>query len=426
MTKNYFLLVKEKNFLYFFIATLIGVLGEGMFGLTSIVLILSKTGSAFEVGKMFVLTLFPSVILAPFAGVLIDRYDKRKIAVLCNLVRLIAILIIPVSFYAGVFTISIFSISIFFSYIAWYILEPTKESILKSILDKDHYQQGIALVQGAWQVGLLASAVIAGIVIDWIGVEFSILISGMTYLPAAIFFLLIKRPQIPLTVEQESHPFSLKKYTNVFWEGWTYFLQNKKAKFFILTTSVTLPYFYGINVLIAPFNHHVLNGTGTTLGLIDSGAGIGSLLSAMICTFLAAKMNSQKYLFASIILLGVSTVLFSLTNSVLVAFFTYIIIGFFIGNVKVLSRTLVFDFVEEKFIGRVMTTVSLLSLAQAIIMSLLVSYLADKSILFSYITISFLLIFPLLYTIMGIKAAKEAARYDQSSRKEHFFRGKTI
>ncbi|MCM3766125.1 MFS transporter [Neobacillus niacini] len=421
MTKNYYLLVKEKNFLYFFIATLIGVLGEGIFGLTSIVLILSKTGSAFEVGKMFVLTLFPSVILAPFAGVLIDRYDKRKIAVLCNLVRLMAILIIPISFYAGVFSISFFSISIFFSYIAWYILEPTKESILKSILDKDHYRQGIALVQGAWQVGLLASAVIAGIVIDWIGMEFSILLSGMSYLPAAIFFLLIKRPN-PLTGEQESHPFSLKKYTTDFWEGWTYFLQNKKAKFFVLTTSVTLPYFYGINALIAPFNHHVLNGTGTTLGLIDSGAGIGSLLSAMICTFLAAKMNSQKNLLFSILLLGVSTVFFSLTKSVLLAFFTYIIIGFFIGNVKVLSRTLVFDFVEEKFIGRVMTTVSLLSLAQAIIISLLVSYLADKSILFSYLTISFLLIFPLLYTIMGIKASKEAARYDHSSRKNRFIK----
>lgn len=407
MYKNYFSLFSEKNFRYFFAASLIGVLGEGIFGLSSIVLVLSKTDSAFEVGKMFVLTLFPSVILAPFIGVLIDRKDKRKVAMLCNLVRLLAIFIIPVSFYAGFFSISVFSISIFFSYIAWYILEPTKESILKYILDKHHYRQGIALVQGAWQVGLLASAVIAGLVIDWVGVEYSILLAGMTYLPAAIFFLLIELPN-QHKGEQETSRLSYKKYTADFVAGWSYFIQNRKAKFFVLTTSITLPYFYGINALIAPFNQYILNGNGTTLGIIDSGAGIGSLLSAMLCAFLAARINSQKYLITSILLLGVSTVLFSLTHSVIIAFFTYIMIGFFIGNVKVLSRILVFEFVEEKFIGRVMTTVSMLSLTQAIIMSLFVSYLAERSILLSYLTVSLLLILPLSYTFIGMKAAEEA------------------
>jgi MFS transporter, DHA3 family, macrolide efflux protein len=76
--------------------------------------------------------------------------------------------------------------------------------------------------------------------------------------------------------------------------------------------------------------------------------------------------------------------------------------------VKVLSRILVFEFVEEKFIGRVMTTVSMLSLTQAIIMSLFVSYLAERSILLSYLTVSLLLILPLSYTFIGMKAAEEA------------------
>lgn len=75
-------LFKNKSLLFFFFAALFGVLGEGIYGLTVIVMFLEKTESVIEIGKMLVLTLLPSVFLAPFLGVFIDRFNKNKLALL--------------------------------------------------------------------------------------------------------------------------------------------------------------------------------------------------------------------------------------------------------------------------------------------------------------------------------------------------------
>ena len=181
-------LYKNKNFIYFFFAALIGVVGEGIFGLTAIVLVLENTDSIVEIAKMQILTLVPSVLLAPFIGVLIDKYDKKKIALACNGLRFITIGIIPLSMYFGHFQVPVFYVSIFISYIIWFILEPAKESILKEILSPEHYGQGISLVQGAWQIGLLSSALIAGVVMKYFGNGETIFVSCLTYLIAGFLF----------------------------------------------------------------------------------------------------------------------------------------------------------------------------------------------------------------------------------------------
>jgi MFS transporter, DHA3 family, macrolide efflux protein len=397
--KNQSTLFTNKNFIFFFLAALIGVFGEGIYGLTAIVLVLEKTESIVEISKMLVLTLLPSVLLAPFVGVLIDTFDKVKMALICNILRFVTIGMIPASFYLGFFHPFIFYFSVFLSYIIWYVLEPVKESILKEILAPEQYRQGISMVQGAWQVGLLSSAIIAGILMDQFGNIQSILVSGFTYLLAGALFISIKIKVY--TTKAETHSINFKKYMQEMSEGWQYLFQNKRAFHFVLTTSMFLPFIYGINTLIVPFNYRVLLGDSVSLGIIDSGAGVGSLLSAVICTLLVRKQRLMKTILISIILTGISTILFSFTNSIFLSFSMYLAIGIFIGNVKVLSRILVFEYVEQRFIGRVMTAVTFLSLTLSIVMSVLIAFVAETNITLAYAIIGIFMAIPFIFTFIG-------------------------
>lgn len=56
----------------------------------------------------------------------------------------------------------------------------------------------------------------------------------------------------------------------------------------------------------------------------------------------------------------------------------YIIIGFFIGNVKVLSKSLVYKYVHESFIGRIMTLISMFGLTLGIVISFIIGYIGEK------------------------------------------------
>lgn len=383
----------DRDFLILFFAALFGVFGEGIFGLTAIVIAMEETDSILGIGKMLVLTLLPSLLLAPFIGVVIDKYSKKMIMIICNLLRWIVMAVLPISYYFGLFTNGMFYLSIICSYVLWYILEPTKESILKEILPEELFRQGISLVQGAWQMGLLSSAVAAGFLIDYFGVHGAILTASLTYLCAAFLFFFIDNRK---KLNNEAVPKNMNSYIHDLTSGWQYLLANKSAFYLVLTTSMTLPFFYGINALIAPFNDQNLEGTGITLGIIDSGAGIGSLISAMFCSVFVLKRNSSRVLFTSIILLAASTATFGFTKVVPIAFIIYIVIGFFIGNVKVISRTYVFEQIEQEYIGRVMTTISFFSLSFAMAMSLIVSALAERSLLTAYMVVAGSLIIPFL------------------------------
>ncbi|PLS17355.1 MFS transporter [Bacillus sp. M6-12] len=411
MNKN-LALFGNKNFIYFFFAALLGVMGEGIYGLTAIVLVLENTDSIVEIGKMLVLTLLPSVVLTPFLGVYIDKFNKVKIAVTCNILRFLSIAIIPGSFYLGFFHVSIFYISIFLSYLFWFVLEPVKESILKEVLNREQYKQGISLVQGAWQLGLFSSALIAGLLIDELSTNVAILVSSSVYIVAAFFFITINERSI----EEKRHTkSSFIQYRADLMEGWIYIYENKKVMYFALTTSMVLPFFYAINTLIAPFNYQVLNGDGISLGIIDSGAGIGSLISAVICTVITKSKNVLRLILASIFLTAFSTFLFSQTVSTVVAFVMYLMIGLFIGNVKVLTRLLVFENVEERFIGRVMTSITFVSLALSIFMSVFIAFIAEQNLNYGYLFISSALLIPLVFSLMGAKAEANQLENDTMS-----------
>ncbi|WP_413303430.1 MFS transporter [Bacillus sp. 1P10SD] len=396
-------LFKNKSFLFFFFAALFGVLGEGIYGLTAIVMVLEKTESVVEIGKLLVFTLFPSVVLAPFLGVLIDRFNKIKLAFLCNLLRFLTIVIIPASVALGFFRVSIFYVSILLSYMIWFIIEPLKESILKEILSPEEYKQGISLVQGAWQLGLLASAIIAGMLMDRLGTTESIFTASLVYILAGFLFVGINTKGDKATNDIKGKP-TLKQYIAELVQGWKYIFINKKVLYFALATSMVLPFFYSINTLIAPFNYQTLKGDGISLGIIESGAGIGSLISAILCTLWVKNQAISRVVLAAISLTALSTVLFSLTTSVPFAFIMYLMMGMFIGMVKVLTRLLLFEQVEEKLIGRVMTSVTFVSLTVSIMMSLLIAFIGEVGLTYGYLAISMGLILPFALTWKGSKS----------------------
>lgn len=394
-------ILRNRVFLNFFGASLIGLFGEGIFNLACLVTIQKETGSVMAIGYMIMITMLPSVLVAPFGGVLIDRLNKAKIAIWCNAVRLVCIGIIPLFVILGWFSVHILYVSVFLSYLAFHLLTPTTESMLKEVLSEDEYMQGVSLTQAAWQVGLLGSAVIAGILIEKAGFEITFLSAALTYLAGALLFLKIKHLYAVPVRSELAIKFGFRNYLSDIREGWRYLLKNKGVLLVSLAACISFPYFSSINILIAPFNDQMLDGNSVTLGLVESGAGIGSLVSAGVCLLLSKRKSIPVYLIASTVLLMISTYLFSRSAHYMSAFGLYIAIGLFIGNVKILSKTLVYQVVEKELVGRTMTTISMISLGSATAFSFLIGSLGENDIAQAYLVVVAVLIAPILLTIAG-------------------------
>lgn len=397
-----FTILKNKVFRNFFFASVIGLFGEGILGLTNIVLVQQATGSVMAISYMIILTMLPSVFLAPFGGVLIDRFNKAKIAIWCNVIRFVCILALGLLYLADMFSITVLYVAIFLCYLVFHLLTPTTESMLKEALSEDEYMQGVSLTQGAWQVGLLSSGLIAGILIQFVGLGATLIISSATYLIGALLYMGITSVYTPaVKTDEPQKAFTAKHFLTDIKQGWGYLLRHKSVFYLSLGACIAFPFFSGINILIGPFNFEVLQGDEFTLGLVSSGAGIGSLLSAGVCLWLSKKKGIPGYLIASILLLCMSVFLFSQMSHYILAFVMYIAIGLFIGNVKVLTKTLVYQTVETAYVGRTMTTINMLSLGSATAFAFLIGYLGEKDVSNAYLAIIALLILPILFTLAG-------------------------
>jgi MFS transporter, DHA3 family, macrolide efflux protein len=405
---------KNRHFNYFFLATLVGLLGEGMFTLATLVIMTKTTGSVIAIGYMLILQLTPSLFLSPFAGVLIDRINNANIAIWCNLLRFLCIGALPLLTYLGAFSMPLFYLSVFLNYIAWYILAPTTESMLKKILKEDEYVYGVSLTESAWQVGLLSAALFAGLFMKMWGVDVTLIITAATYLLGVALFMPLKkvyadRPQVA--------SLSLTAYFNDMKEGWDYLVNHKKMFYFSLASAISLPYLMTMNVLISPFNYNLINGNELTLGVIDSAAGIGSLISAAICIILANSKRLPGLLLGSILFTALSTYLFSASPNTLWAFFYYLLLGLFVGNTKVLSKSLVFTYVHPDYVGRTMTAISMLSLLLAIVSCWAVSYIGEIDLKLAYYALAGTLVFPLICTWLGKRRVESDSLVHTQQRK---------
>src|SRR5512136_1915594 len=91
-----FSVFSNRNFSLMWSGQLVSTMGSALTSLAASIYVFRETGSALSVGLMLMATAAPSLLVGLFAGVFVDRYDRRKIMITADILRAILILLIPV------------------------------------------------------------------------------------------------------------------------------------------------------------------------------------------------------------------------------------------------------------------------------------------------------------------------------------------
>ncbi|MFL5346951.1 MAG: MFS transporter [Hyalangium sp.] len=404
------LLPAHPGFRLLFLSSLATLFGDGLFILSSILIVKKISNNVTALSWMFILTMVPSIVLAPFAGAVIDRLEKRTLA-LASLVARAALIATT----AGLLLTD--HASLVFVYAAiilndtfYYFLSPTTDSITRELLGEDEYVRGESFMQGAWQVGLMFSSLAAGALMTYLGTAQTMLCAAVAYALAALILWRLRLSSRP----QAREPVAAAEagWLRDIQQGWRY-VQGRGPLFYAsLAASLSLPLMQALNILIAPFNEDLLHGTPMTLGFIDAAVSTGGILSAMICVGLAQRRQLGGVTMIALALLAGSLVLFVSSRSVPLAIVTYTAVGTFAGMFKVLSKSIVYRHVEAAFVGRAMTTISMASLIISIGVSLLVGFVGERSLSGAYFLLAGFLFVPA--GLIALAQRKVAATADAS------------
>ncbi|KPK63177.1 hypothetical protein AMJ83_07995 [candidate division WOR_3 bacterium SM23_42] len=184
------------NFFLLWQGQFVSAMGDIAYSIALGFWILAITGSTALMGTLMAASSLPRVIVSPFAGVVVDRTDRKWLLVLMDLIRGIFVVLIGVASYLGFIQVwMVFAAGVIIGTCGAFF-NPAVGSIIPDIVDKRKLVQAnsvFSIVQTA--SGIVGSSA-GGILFKILGASFLFLFNGISYLFSAITEVFIKVPKI--------------------------------------------------------------------------------------------------------------------------------------------------------------------------------------------------------------------------------------
>ncbi len=270
-----FAVLRRRNFALMWTGELISTIGSSFTAIAAGILVYRITGTALSVGLMLMATAAPSLLVGLFAGVFVDRFDRKRIMVSADLSRAVLIGLIPIAVRFDV--IWLYAI-VFVSSAIQQFFDPAKESVIPELASDEELEAANSLLAissfGSTAVGFGAAGLLAATDID-----LAFIIDAATFVVSAICISLVRIA--PFTPEGET---SARMVVTNLREGFGFLFGSTVLRsLFVIGGLYALS--VGIwNVLLLPFSITALGATefqyGLQEGLTSVGFVVGSLFFA--------------------------------------------------------------------------------------------------------------------------------------------------
>lgn len=370
--------LRHRNFRLFFTGQSISLIGTWMTRIATSWLVYRLTGSALLLGLVSFSGQIPTFLLAPFAGVLVDRIDRRKLLVWTQVLAGIQSLAMAALTLAKVITIhEIIALSAFQGLINAFDM-PGRQSFLVQMVsdgtgkpEKQDLSNAIALNSSMVNLARLIGPAIAGVVIAAVGEGYCFAIDGFSYIAVVLSLLLMRVP-----------PSTLKRATTTMLEqlkeGWSYVVNFRPIRtilsLFALLSLMGMPFM----VLMPIFASKVLHGGPHTLGYLMGASGVGALISALSLALRKSVKGLTTMIQIAAIMFGSGLILFGLSHYLALSLFLMLIVGFGMMQGLAASNTVIQTLVPEDKRGRVMSYYTVAFTGMAPFGSLLAGALAHR------------------------------------------------
>lgn len=186
----------NRDFLLLWQGKLVSMTGDFIYELALGFWVLQTTGSTALMGGLMAATLLPRVLVSPFAGVLVDRLDRKWLIVGTDLVRGVVVGLVALAAFAGVLQIwMVFGCGVILGIAAAFFL-PAADSVVPDIVPPSSIVQANSLMQIIMAVtGVLGNAT-GGILYGFLGAPVMFLINAASYLVSSGTELFIRVPRV--------------------------------------------------------------------------------------------------------------------------------------------------------------------------------------------------------------------------------------
>jgi MFS family permease len=362
--------LRHRNFRLFFGGQSISLIGTWMTRIATAWLVFRLTKSALLLGTVSFAGQIPTFLIAPFAGVWVDRLDRRQILVWTQVLSMVQSFLLAGLTLTHVITIHwILGLSVMQGLINAFDMPGRQSFMVQMIEDREDLGNAIAINSSMVNMARLIGPSLAGMLIAATSEGWCFFIDGVSYIAVIISLLIMQlRPQV-----------ARRKATSTFVElkeGWDYVSSFLPIRTILLLFAVISLMGMPFVVLMPLFAAQVLHGGPHTLGFLMGSMGVGALVSALS---LAAR-KSVRGLFRMIpvaaAVFGFGLVGFGLSHVFWLSMLMVFIAGMGMMQGMAASNTIIQTLVTEDIRGRVMSYYTMAFVGMAPFGSLLAGTMA--------------------------------------------------
>lgn len=341
--------LKTRNFRLFFIGQTVSLVGSWITNVATQWLVYRLTGSVALLGFITFASQFPSFLLAPFAGVIIDRHDRHRIVVIAQSASMLQSFALAVLTLGGWITVTqLILLGVAQGIIGGFEM-PARQALLTELVPNKHdLRNAIALNAATFHGSRLVGPAIGGLLLTVVSEGTCFLIDGISFFAVLVGLLMMQRIKSVVRSDTKDIWHELKA-------GVKYTLSHSHIKTALLLVSGLAFFGTGYAALLPPLAADILKGGPELLGGLMAASGCGSLVGALLLAKRHQNAPDPNFLAKLVAIDAVALILLGLNKNIYIAMILLFIAGFSMLTVIASCNTIIQSTLDERMRGRVMS-----------------------------------------------------------------------
>lgn len=339
--------LRHRPFQIMYAGEAVSLIGTWMQQIALSWLVYRLTGSSLLLGSVAFAGQMPILLLAPFGGLLADRYSRRNILIVAQSVCVLqAIILTALTLTNTIQVWQIFVLSVMSGVLAAFDM-PARQAFVVDLVGKDDLPNAIALNNSLVNGATVAGPVFASLLVAKVSEGACFLANAISKIFVVISLFLIKVEPVPQPPHRSSPVEDIK-------EGLRWARLDQPALAILWLLGVIALLGMPVSVLMPVVATNILDGGPTALGILMGAYGLGALLGSVPLAFRKNAQGLALWMIYATAMLGAGLIAFGGSSSLMVSAALLVPIGACLILVLNISITLIQSIAPEQLRGRAM------------------------------------------------------------------------
>ena len=363
--------LKHRNYRLFFAGQTVSLIGTWITRVATAWLVYRLTGSVLLLGVVGFCSQIPTLILTPFSGVLVDRWNRHRILVVTQVLSMLQSFALAILAFADIITVrDVLLLQLAQGIINAFDTPARQAFVVEMVTDRNDLPNAIALNSSMVNASRVIGPSIGGIIIAAASEAWCYLLDGVSYIGviASLLAMRVAPRALPVTS-------SLLDELRTGFRYVTGFPPVRSALLLLaLVSTMGMPY----SVLMPAVARNTLGGDSHTLGFLMTASGLGALGGALYLASRRTVIGLGRVIATAACVFGVGLVMFGLSKSTVLSLLVLTVVGGGMMVTMASTNTILQTIVEERLRGRVMAFYTMAFLGTTPIGSLIAGMVADR------------------------------------------------